>query len=239
MKNINKNSRVSKNKKIVLSSLLIILFLIIILSLNHKNQKEKISKLSDEYANKNSAYTVKPNDHVLGNPKIAKIILINYGDTECPSCVRKHFDQNLLIQKYGDDVAIVSRFSPPPITKFKNSITEAKAAECASLLKGEEFYWKILNEIYKQSKGDDTLSYEDLIKITESFGLNKMETGNCINQNSDVRKKIEQDIISGTLSDLRVVPTTVLLLPKNRSVTLIEGPTYKRTINLIDAILNK
>lgn len=216
---------------------IILLVIIVILSLVRYQNHKRISDLSDKLGKENSSYKVSSDDHVTGNPQTAQIILINYSDTECPSCKTRHFDLKKIKEKYGDAIAIVSRYSPPPINKFQNSLTEAKALECASTLKGEDAYEKYSDAIYQNTEGHDSLSHEKLIVLGESLGMKKEILETCIAENKNVATKVQRDTLAGSLSGLTMVPSAVIFRVKDQKSILVEGSSYTRLINFIDATL--
>lgn len=230
-------------KSLVFSNIYIwgvlVLFLVVGLSLLNYSDKKRSSELSDNLGRKNPAYQIYSDDHILGNIKTAKVIMINYSDTECPSCKVRHFDLKDLVEKYGSDIAIVSRYSPPPVNKFKNSFTEAKALECASVLAGEDVFWRYSDEIYNNTKSKDSLLYSVLIRLAENIGIHKKELELCLMENKKVEAKVRRDIISGTLSGLQMVPSAILLQPKNGDVILVGGSSKIRITNALNALLNK
>lgn len=218
-----------------------IIFLVVIIGaslLRHQSLK-KTNELSDLLIQENPSYKIYPDDHIKGNKDTALVTVINYSDTECPSCIPRHFDLKKLVERYGNDIAVVSRYSPPPIHKFKNSLTEAKALECSAVLVGEDAYDKYSDAIYNNTEGNDSLSYETLIKLGEELGLKKESLESCIAHNEKVAEKIKRDMTAGTLSGLTMVPSAVILNTRNKNPILVEGNSYVRLTRFIDAILNK
>ena len=216
---------------------LVFAFIIVSFALSHRQRQE--NETNDQLGNQSPIYRVQKNDHVIGNPKKARVVLINYSDTECPYCKREFFDFQALVKEHMDDVAIVYRHSAPQVGRFKNSFTQAKALECAAVLRDEDTFWSYLDLIYRTTGSHDGLTYEALISLGRDVGINKKDLEQCIVGNKDVAKKVEWDTQAGVLSGLQIVPSTVLLWADSRDVTILEGLAYSRIIASLSATSSK
>ena len=80
-------------------------------------------------------------DHILGSPN-AKIVVVEYSDTECPFCKSFHETMNRIVDEYGKngDVAWVYRHFPLD-TIHSKARKEAEATECAAQLGGDAQFW--------------------------------------------------------------------------------------------------
>lgn len=87
-------------------------------------------------------------DHVLGNPE-SRVILIEYGDFQCPSCAGAHPQVKAIMEEYGDRIAFV--FRNFPLTSIHPNARAAAAAAEAAGLQGE--YWAMYDILFEsQSK---------------------------------------------------------------------------------------
>lgn len=100
---------------------------------------------------------IQDDDHLLGS-KDAKIVIVEYSDTECPFCKQFHDTLQRIIREYGPsgDVAWVYRHFPleqlhPKATK------EAEALECAAEMGGNEKFWEFTNMVYATTKANNSL----------------------------------------------------------------------------------
>jgi protein-disulfide isomerase len=100
---------------------------------------------------------VQENDHIKGNPN-AKIVIVEYSDTECPFCKQFHDTLNRVISEYGasGDVAWVYRHFPIPSLHPK-APKEAEALECAAEQGGNEMFWKFTDKVYETTKANNSL----------------------------------------------------------------------------------
>lgn len=83
-------------------------------------------------------------DHVFGNPN-ASVILIEYGDFQCPSCGGAHPQLKAISEEYSDDIAFV--FRNLPLTSIHPNARAAAGAVEAAGLQGQ--YWEMHNLIFE------------------------------------------------------------------------------------------
>jgi protein-disulfide isomerase len=100
---------------------------------------------------------VQENDHIKGNPN-AKIVIVEYSDTECPFCKQFHETLNRIVSEYGGsgDVAWVYRHFPIPSLHPK-APKEAEALECAAEQGGNEVFWKFTDKLYATTDANNSL----------------------------------------------------------------------------------
>ncbi len=102
-------------------------------------------------------------DNVFGNHK-SKVVLIEYGDYQCPGCASAFNTLDEISNKYKNEMAFV--FRNFPITNIHpNALAAAAAAEAAGL-NGK--FWPMHNEIYSnQDEWQDASSQERTDIFTE------------------------------------------------------------------------
>ena len=86
---------------------------------------------------------IQASDHVLGS-KDAKVVVIEYGDYQCPSCGVWQPKVEELETKTGQDFAFVFR-NFPITTAHKNATAAARAAEAASK---QDKFWEMNKLLY-------------------------------------------------------------------------------------------
>ncbi len=140
-------------------------------------------------------------DHLLGNPN-AKVVMIEYSDTDCPYCQVFMPTMKRIMDEYGKkgDVAWVYRhFTVHPKAPY-----EAQATECAAELGGNDAFWKYLDLLF--SKKDFTqnpykgLDPTELPPLASSIGLNQTAFTKCLNSKkyeSKVQGQYQEAIQSG------------------------------------------
>ena len=103
-------------------------------------------------------------DNVSGN-KDAKVILMEYGDFQCPGCGQVHPTIKAVTEKYQDKVAFVFRNFPIP-SLHPNARAAAASAEAAGL---QGKYWPMHNKIYENQSAWENASTDDRLNIFASF----------------------------------------------------------------------
>lgn len=100
-------------------------------------------------------------DHTIGNVD-SKVIIIEYGDFQCPSCGSAHPHVKTLTEEYKDRILFI--FRNLPITSIHPNARAAAGAAEAAGLQGK--YWQMFDMIFENQ---DTWSSLDSTKRTDSF----------------------------------------------------------------------
>jgi protein-disulfide isomerase len=145
-------------------------------------------------------------DHVLGS-RDAKVVLIEYGDYQCPSCKVWQTSVEELKTKTGDDVALVFR-NFPITTAHKNALAASRAAEAAAL---QNKFWEMGSLLYRNQ---DAWSGVDSPETTfeqyaTQLSLN-MDQFKSDYKSSKVLDKINLDRDMATKQDVKGTPTFFL-----------------------------
>jgi protein-disulfide isomerase len=135
-------------------------------------------------------------DHIEGN-KDGKVLVIEYGDFQCPACGAMYQPIKDVTKKYGDKVQFV--FRNFPLTNIHpNALAAATAAEAAGL---QGKYFEMHNLLYENQDAwkDVTLTKreETFVGYAKQLGLdeNKFKTDL---KSKDVSDKIARDRSTGT-----------------------------------------
>ncbi len=88
---------------------------------------------------------ITPADHWYGN-KDAEVVIVEYGDLECPYCAIVHPTIKQILKEYDGKVAWVFRHFPLSI--HKDAHIKAEAAECAYAEGKDEAFFKYLDATY-------------------------------------------------------------------------------------------
>ena len=131
---------------------ILIIGLIIFLFINSKNKSNSSLNFNGD------VNSIQEGDHYVG-PKDAKVIVIEYGDYQCPSC--KSWESKVEEFRAGIDSQTAFVFRNFPITTtHKNAFAAARAAEAAAL---QNKYWEMNSVIYKsQSDWDNSDNPQDV-----------------------------------------------------------------------------
>lgn len=176
------------------------------------SQKDKIdvSKVDATKIQSASKQSGDVADHVFGN-KDAKVVLIEYGDFQCPGCGSVHPRVKTVTEKYKGDLAFVFR-NFPLTTIHANARAAAAAVETAGLM-GK--YWEMHNLVYEsQDEWSESNASEraDLFaNYAQQVGLDKKEfTKKLSAATSQVNKKINFDQAIGKKINVDATPTFYL-----------------------------
>lgn len=158
-------------------------------------------------------------DQVFGE-KDSKVVLIEYGDFQCPGCGKAFPMLQALSQEYKDQIAFVYR-NFPLTSAHPNAKAAAAAAEAAGL---QGKYWEMHDKLFElqdswgpQSTGERTDTFVSYAKTVGVKDLEKFKTDTASNE---VSKKISFDQALGRKQEASVTPTILLNNKK------IEGETW-------------
>ena len=149
-------------------------------------------------------------DHVYGN-KDAKVVLVEYGDFQCPGCGSAHPTVKALSEKYKDQLAFV--FRNFPLTSIHPNARAAAAAAEAAGKEGK--YWEVHNSLFESQNewsGASTSERGSLFaNYAEQAGLNKQSFSQTLtDQSAAINKKINFDIALGRKINVSGTPTFYL-----------------------------
>jgi protein-disulfide isomerase len=177
-------------------------------------------------------------DHTFGKTD-SKVILIEYGDFQCPSCGGAHPQIKELIETYEDQILFIFR-NFPLTTIHPNARASAAAVEAAGL---EGKYWEMHDLIFENQDAWSTLVGQARTdKFTEyavSLGINKDKFLEGLAAKS-VNQKISFDQALGKKDAVDSTPTFFLngeKISDEVSSSTVQGDSSKLKA-LIDSLLN-
>lgn len=142
---------------------------------------------------------ISSNDHVQGNPETARIVLVEYGDYQCPHCKHAFPLVKRFVEEYGDDVAFVFR-NFPLTDSHEFAMAAATIAEASG---NQSKFWEMHDLIYENQ---DQLSNEMLKECVKSLQLDFNKIENDINT-GNIQDKIENDFEGGVRSGVNGTPS--------------------------------
>lgn len=174
-------------------------------------------------------------DHILGNPK-AKIMIVEYSDTECPFC--KTFQPTIerIMSEYGESGKVALVYRHFPLAFHKKAPKEAEATECAAKLGGNTKFWEYLKKVFETTNGNDSLDPAELPKIAGAVGLDVTVFNKCLND-GETKALVDEDIASGGKAGVSGTPYSIVLMD-GEVVGAIEGAQpYENVKAGIDELL--
>jgi len=174
------------------------------------------------------------NDHILGNLK-AKVIVVEYSDTECPFCKSFHGIMHQIVDNYGNKVAWVYRHFPIDALHPK-ARKEAEATECAASLAGNDGFWKYIDKIYEITPSNNKLEPALLPEIANEIGVDKQEFETCLSSQK-FKDKINNYISDGAKAGAQGTPYSLVLV-NGKVVDVINGAQpFDQVKTLIDKFI--
>ena len=147
-------------------------------------------------------------DHVFGKAD-SKVVLIEYGDFQCPGCGAAYQPVKEVTGKYKDQVAFIFR-NFPLTTIHPNARAAAAAAEAAGL---QGKYWEMHDKLYENQSTWENLSGNQRTDFFASYatdlGLN-VDTFKADIAGTNTNQKISFDQAVGKKADVSATPTLLL-----------------------------
>jgi protein-disulfide isomerase len=141
---------------------------------------------------------VSKHDHQEG-PKDAPLVLLEYGDYECPHCGQAYWTVKHLQETLNQDLHFV--FRNFPLTQIHpNAMNAARAAEAAGL----QGKFRPMHDIIFEHQ--DSLDVLSLLSYAETLDLD-MDQFNQDMVSAEVEQKVLQDMENGTRSGVNGTPT--------------------------------
>jgi protein-disulfide isomerase len=137
-------------------------------------------------------------DHIQGDPK-APLVLVEYGDYECPHCGHAHPVVKQVQKHLGKQLAFVFR-NFPLNQVHPNAEPAAETAEFAGIHKR---FWEMHDAIYNNQ---DQLGLAFLIELAETLDLPESELETALN-NGEFTERVEKDFLGGVKSGVNGTPT--------------------------------
>lgn len=147
-------------------------------------------------------------DHVFGNPD-ADVVLVEYGDFQCPGCANFHRNFEPLMEDYEDSVAFV--FRNFPLTSIHPNARAAAATVEAAGLQGK--YWDMWNLVFAQQNEWSGLNGNQRDSQFREYAANlklDLEQFNEDISSTKISQKINYDQAIGKANDVTGTPALYL-----------------------------
>lgn len=178
-----------------------------ILVINKKSDSVQVDKVdAGKVITTNKSDSI--DDHVFGSTS-KKVILIEYGDFQCPGCGSLYPSLKPLKEKYKDQLTFV--FRNFPLTAIHpNALAAATAAEAAGL---QGKWWEYHNMLYENQDEWASLNADQrtnkFVSYAEQLGLDATTFKKDL-ESDKISKKISRDQALGKKIGATSTPTLVL-----------------------------
>ncbi|MBI2673789.1 MAG: thioredoxin domain-containing protein [Candidatus Zambryskibacteria bacterium] len=173
-------------------------------------------------------------DHIIGS-RNAKLVIVEYSDTECPFCKTFHKTMKDVVQTYNGEVAWVYRHFP--IAQLHSrAIKEAEATECATELGGNQAFWKYIDKVFETTNSNNSLDPNELPRIATAIGLDSAAFNTCLSSGKyteSITKSVEEAVKAGALG----TPYSVIVSQDGQKVLINGAEPVAMVKAKIDALL--
>ena len=139
-----------------------------------------------------SIRSVGTNDHIRGNPE-ARLLLVEYSDTECPFCKVFHETLKRIMNDYGKSGEVAWIYRHFPLAQLHpKAPREAEALECAGELGGNVKFWEYTDKIFEVTPSNNGLDLAQLPLLAEEVGLEKDAFESCLDSGRN-KPEVEED----------------------------------------------
>lgn len=174
-------------------------------------------------------------DHIIGNPN-AKIVIVEYSDTECPYCKMFHPTMERIMNEYGKDGKVAWVYRHFPLSFHPKAPKEAEATECANKLGGNTKFWEYLSKLFEVTPGNNQLDPAELPKIAGKIGLDVTEFNKCLDS-GEMKTIVDKDLASGQKAEVSGTPYAAILVNKKVVDSINGAQPYEVVKAQIDALL--
>ncbi len=156
---------------------------------------------------KRAGYTV-AGDAYKGNPK-AKMVMVEFGDFECPACQRHALEtQPTLDKKFVDSGEIMWVAKHFPLRTHLHAPVAAAASECAG---DQGKFWAMHDTLFQRLEQWSAESEQDseLTRLAANLGLDGAQFATCL-QGRPALERVLRDLYDGQAIGVRTIPTFIL-----------------------------
>lgn len=172
-----------------------------------------------------TVYTIAIGDSPILGAKEAVVTIVEFGDFQCPYCVREYPKIQQILTQYPDQVRFV--FKHYPLNFHKKAPQAHAAVELARREKGSEAFWKMHDLIMANPRN---LEISDLRRYAQTLNLDLNQFDSIMADPEKINDLIKSDLAEAKKCNVRATPTVLINGLKMTNRTL-EG--YRTRINNI------
>ncbi|MGD9533705.1 MAG: DsbA family protein [Candidatus Nitrosocosmicus sp.] len=182
-----------------------------------------------------------PGATALGKPD-APINIVEFGDYQCPFCARFNAEtKETLVSKYVDTGIVRFGFKDLVINDLPKDRLSTLGAEASYCAADQDKYWNYHDEVYRNSRGENTgwVSKESLITFAKNVNMTDIsEFTNCLDSHKYSKLVAENDLFAKGLG-LASTPTFLILKDNSTRIAAIEGAQPMKVFDdVIGQLLN-
>ncbi len=195
------------------------------------SRKDKINVDAIDMTKATAASSANGNiaDHVFGN-KDSKVVLIEYGDFQCPACGSAYPIIKEVTDNYKDKVAFIFRNNP--LTAIHPNARAGSAAAEAAGLQGK--YWDMHDALYENQTNWSSAAVDKrtdmFVAYASQIGVKDKEKFKKDMESKAVNDKIDFDLALGKRVPVSGTPTILLNNKKIESDVWSDKDKFKAAI---------
>jgi protein-disulfide isomerase len=219
---------VNKRAWIIFSVIVVALITALVVTSRNANPQVDVSQIDTNAVQTASPTNGNIGDHVFGNAK-SKVVLIEYGDYQCPGCKGVSSRVKTLSEAYKDQIAFVFRHFP--LTTIHPNARAASGAAIAAGLNGK--FWEMHDTLYEKQTSWQTLAGEErtaaFTDYATALGISKDAFTSSLGDNA-INQKISFDQAIAKKINVDSTPTFYLNGVK------LEGSVWSSEAKFAEAI---
>ncbi|TSC91723.1 MAG: DSBA-like thioredoxin domain-containing protein [Parcubacteria group bacterium Licking1014_17] len=176
-------------------------------------------------------YILSNDTHLTGNAD-AKVLIVEFGDYECPACGQMNTVFEDMLKNYSDPAKVSVGFRHFLIPSHKNAPMAAEAAEAAD---AQSKFWEMHKKLYESQS--DWANLGNPYSVFEGYARNMGL--NIVKFKADIHGEVYKDVINGDVTDggrLGINATPTVFINGKKYVGVIQPDQLKQ---IIDAELAK
>ncbi|HYE59805.1 MAG TPA: thioredoxin domain-containing protein [Candidatus Kapabacteria bacterium] len=166
--------------------------------------------------------------------KDAKVVVVEFSDTECPFCKRFHETMNQVVAKYGADVKWVYKHAPLD-SLHRKARNEAMAVECAGELGGNAGFWKYLDQLFFLTPSNDGFDAAQLPQVAADVGLNRAQFESCL-ASGKYAQKVQNQLLEAEAAGLQGTPYAVIMVGEQK-IPVNGAVPFEQMVAMIDQVI--
>ncbi len=169
------------------------------------NNKVDVSNVDTTAIQSASPKNGQTGDHTYGNMK-SKVILVEYGDYQCPGCGSAYPVIKQAVEKYKDKIGFIFR-NFPLYSIHPNAFAASAAAEAAAQ---QGKYWEMHDQLYTNQSSWNQLTgserTDQFATLATSIGVDADKLRSTLDS-PDIKKKIDYDHALGVKDGVQGTPS--------------------------------
>lgn len=175
-------------------------------------------------------------DHILGNPG-AKVVIVEYCDFEAEFCKSFHDTLHQIIADEGTNGEVAWVFREFPLIEIHpRALSDAKAAECAGAVDGNDAFWKFTDSLFVNQSATAPL-YGDLARKSGILATDAFAS--CFaSASTTLSARIEADRQDALESGATGTPYSFILVAGKPPIVMEGAYSFDAVKQLVDQALS-